>query len=116
MKKIIFLFCFLFVLCSARAQFFRGIGITGGVTMAKEKWFLNESKTTALKKNIFGFNGSLRAEFIDNDNIRWVTEFQFNQKGCKDKTDSATYKNKLNYLCWNNFLQLQYETYDGYPY
>ena len=68
------------------------------------------------KKNIFGFNGSLRGEFINNENIRWVTEFQFNQKGCKDKTDSATYKDKLNYLCWNNFLKLQVETYPGFPY
>ncbi|MBI3502246.1 MAG: hypothetical protein HY063_10665 [Bacteroidetes bacterium] len=107
------------ILNCAQAQFFKGIGITGGVTMAREKWFdtYPDGTTDKLrKKNIFGFNGSLRAEFIDNDNIRWVTEFQFNQKGCKDKTDSATYKDKLNYICWNNFLKLQYETFDGYPY
>ena len=87
--------------------------------MAKQKWFLtypDDSREIIKKKNIFGFNGSLRAEFIDNDVIKWVTEFQFNQKGCKDKTDSATFKNKLNYLCWNNFLKFQYETFDGYPY
>ena len=100
-------------------QFFQGIGITAGVTKAKQKWFLTQpdaSTITIKKKNVIGFNGSVRAEFINNDNIRWVTEFQFNQKGCKDKTDSATYKNKLNYICWNNFLKLQYETFDGFPY
>ena len=68
------------------------------------------------KKNIIGFNGSLRAEFINSDYVRWVTEFQFNQKGCKDKTDSATFRNRLNYICWNNFLKFQYETFDGFPY
>ena len=101
------------------AQFYRGIGITAGVDLAKEKWFLHYpdgSSATQLKKNLFGFNGSVRAEFIDNENIRWVTEMQYDQKGCKDKADSATFRNRLNYLCWNNFLKLQYETFDGFPY
>lgn len=101
------------------AQFFQGAGITGGVTMARQKWFLtypDDSKSTVKKKNIFGFNGSVRAEFINSDYVRWVTEFQFNQKGCKDKTDSATFRNRLNYISWNNFLKLQYETFDGFPY
>jgi len=123
MKKYFFLFIFVYYQLQtadfAFGQFFQGIGITGGVTMAKQKWFLNYtdgSSAIIKKKNIFGFNGSLRAEFIDNDNLRWVTEFQFNQKGCKAKTDSATFRNRLNYICWNNFLKLQYETFDGFPY
>ncbi|MFH1005442.1 MAG: outer membrane beta-barrel protein [Bacteroidota bacterium] len=105
--------------CEASAQFFRGIGITGGVTLAKEKWFFfmpDSSISTQKKKNVFGLNGSLRLEFIDNDYMRWVTEFQINQKGCKDKTDSITFKNRINYLCWNNFLKFQYEIFDGFPY
>lgn len=111
--------CLLLFANFAYSQFFQGIGITVGVTKAKQKWFLHnpdESTTTVKKKNKIGFNGSLRAEFINSDYVRWVTEFQFNQKGCKDKTDSATYRNKLNYICWNNFLKLQYETFDGFPY
>jgi hypothetical protein len=101
------------------AQFFQGIGITAGVTKAKQKWFvlMPDSSTEILKKkNRIGFNGSLRAEFINSEYVRWITEFQFNQKGCKDKTDSATYKNRLNYICWNNFLKLQFETFEGFPY
>lgn len=101
------------------AQFFKGIGLTAGGTKAKQKWFLQmhgASTNIVKKKNIFGFNGSLRAEFIDSDIVRWVSEFQFNQKGCKDRTDSSTYKNRLNYICWNNFLKMQFETFDGYPY
>ncbi len=123
MKKLFFFFllacCQLLTANFAFAQFFQGIGITGGVTLAKEKWFLtypDDSKTIQRKKNIFGFNGSARAEFINSDYVRWVTEFQFNQKGCKDKTDSATFRNRLNYICWNNFLKFQYETFDGFPY
>ena len=118
-KKYFLLWLFVSVLPTAYCQFFQGIGITGGVTLAKEKWFLHYpdgSSVTKLKKNIFGFNGSLRAEFINNENIRWVTEFQYNQKGCKDKTDSATFRNRLNYICWNNFLKFQYETFSGFPY
>ena len=118
LTSLLFAYCLLST-ANCFGQFFKGIGATAGVTMAKEKWFLSypdNSTSRQRKKNIFGFNGSLRAEFIDNDNFRWVTEVQFNQKGCKDKTDSATYKDKLNYLCWNNFLKFQYETFDGFPY
>ena len=114
----VFVYCLLStVYCSG--QFFQGIGITVGGTKAKEKWFFtypDATTETIKKKNILGFNGSVRAEFINSDYVRWVTEFQFNQKGCKDKTDSATFRNRLNYICWNNFLKLQYETFDGYPY
>lgn len=105
------------VYCSG--QFFQGIGITAGVTKAKQKWFLempDASTQIIKKKNIIGFNGSLRAEFINSDYVRWVTEFQFNQKGCKDKGDSTTFRNRLNYICWNNFLKLQFETFEGFPY
>lgn len=104
----------------ASAQFFQGIGITAGVTKAKQKWFLEtlDIPTTKIvkKKNIIGFNGSIRAEFINSDYVRWVTEIQFNQKGCKDKGDSATYRNRLNYIGWNNFLKFQMETYPGFFY
>jgi hypothetical protein len=119
MKKYGFFFLFTFYLLpTAYCQFFQGIAVTGGVTLAKQKWFDNTIAGSIIEKknNIFGFNGSLRGEFIDNDNVRWVTEFQYNQKGCKDKTDSATYRNRLNYICWNNFLKFQYETFEGFPY
>lgn len=123
MKKHFILF-FLFANCmlptaNCFGQFFQGIGLTAGVTKAKQKWFVempDASTSTIKKNNIIGFNGSLRAEFINSEYIRWVTEFQFNQKGCKDKTDSATFRNRLNYICWNNFLKFQFETYPGYPY
>ena len=101
MKKNIFLFL-LFAYCLlpiAYCQFFQGIGATAGVDLAKGKWFLHYadgSSAIERKKNLFGFLGSVRAEFIDNENIRWVTEFQYDQKGCRDKIDSATFRNRLN--------------------
>lgn len=115
----------LLITAVADAQFFQGFGATIGVTKAKQKWFYptkpdasgNTRDSIAVrKKNVIGFNGSLRAEFINSDYIRWVTELQFNQKGCKEKPDSVKFKNKLNYICWNNFLKLQYETFEGFPY
>lgn len=119
-NKILFLtFALSLIAVGAEAQFFQGIGITAGVTKAKQKWFImmpDSSIETLKKKNRIGFNGSVRAEFINSEYVRWITEFQFNQKGCKDKTDSATYKNRLNYICWNNFLKLQFETFEGFPY
>lgn len=117
-KRFLFI-VFFFIPLAGYSQFFKGIGISTGGTKAKQKWFIempDASTNIVKKKNRLGFNGSLRAEFIDNDVVRWVTEFQFNQKGCKDKADSATYKNRLNYICWNNFLKIQFETFDGYPY
>ena len=115
---VVLVYCLLStVYCSG--QFFQGIGITGGITLAKQKWFLNNpdgSTSIEKKKNIFGFNGSVRAEFINSDYVRWVTEFEYDQKGCKDKTGSSTYRDRLNYICWNNFLKLQYKTFEGFPY
>lgn len=117
--KYLFIILILIFCNEAAAQFFQGIGITAGLTKAKQKWFapLPDSTTDIImKKNRLGFNGSIRAEFINNPTIRWVTEFQFNQKGFKDKKDTITFKNRFNYICWNNFLKIQFETFNGFPY
>jgi hypothetical protein len=101
------------------SQFFQGIGVTVGVTKAKQLWFFPKPDSTydkIKKKNLIGLNASLRAEFINSEWIRWVTEIEYNQKGCKEKLDSAKYKNRINYLSWNNFLKFQFETYPGYFY
>lgn len=119
-KYILILFAgFLLQTADCYGQFFQGIGFTVGGTKAKQKWFYqlpDATREIVKQKNILGFNGSIRAEFIGNPNLRWVTEFQFNQKGCKEKTDSVTFRNRLNYICWNNFLKFQFETYEGFPY
>jgi hypothetical protein len=120
MKKYFFSFiAFCLSASQGYSQFFQGIGITAGVTKAKQLWFITQPDSSVekiKKKNRIGFNGSARAEFINSDNIRWITEFQYNQKGCKDKKDTVTFQNRVNYICWNNFLKLQYETFDGFPY
>ena len=64
---------------------------------------------------MFGFNACAFAEFFSNDYLRWVTEIEYNNKGCHDKT-YGDYKNKLTYLCWNNYLKIRSEYYIGIPY
>ncbi|MBN8702004.1 MAG: outer membrane beta-barrel protein [Bacteroidetes bacterium] len=101
---------------STNAQFVRGIGIMGGVTFAKHKFEFKNPDAIEKKKFVFGFNGELFGEFGRGEYIRWQSEFQYNQKGSKDKTDSTTYKNKLAYVCWNNYLKIRYELFGGIPY
>jgi hypothetical protein len=53
---------------------------------------------------------------MSHDNVRWVTEIQYNQKGSKDNQPEATYANQLQYLSWNNYLKFRYEMYRIIPY
>lgn len=97
------------------AQFVNGIGIMGGATFAKQNFYSPPTAETLKKKFIVGFNGCAFAEFFNNDYLRWVTEFEYNNKGGRDKTN-GDFKNKLTYLCWNNYLKIRSEFYIGIPY
>lgn len=121
MKKQLFYF-FFFLALITQAQFFRGFGIMGGLTLGKEKWLLTtvdangeNAATEKIKhKYLWGYNAELFAEFVDHDVFRWRTEFEFDKKGTKHRdTDN---KNKLNYISWNNYLVVRYELYEGIPY
>lgn len=119
MSKKTILFSFLILQLSyANAQFLQGIGIMGGVTAPREKWWIsNPDGSTSKEKHKYiwvRFNGELFAEFLDYDNVNWRTEFQYHMKGMKNKYTGD--KNKVNYICWNNFLKIKTETYRGYPY
>lgn len=104
------------------AQFFRGFGVMGGLTLSKQKWILSyvdstgENSTTDKTKHKFlwGFNGELFAEFGNSDVVRWRTEFEYDRKGTKHRDTKE--KNKLDYISWNNFLILRGELFSGYPY
>lgn len=116
MKKAVFLLvvcCFSF---SLKAQFFNGFGVMGGATFARQKWYFNDVDETSKKKYKIGFNACLFAEFFSGDYVRWRSEIQYNQKGCVNKTDSTKYKDKIDYICWNNFLIFRVELYSGIPY
>jgi len=117
MKKCILLCLIILLALASNAQFVNSIGITAGVSYGNQKFFFKEPTSIERKKYIWGGNGSIFAEFFSHDYVRWVSEFQFNQKGSKDKINDSTYlKNRLNYICWNNYLKLRYEMYAIVPY
>lgn len=99
-------------------KFVRALGFTVGGTAARQKWFWDaEPDFTEKKKWILGFNGSIFLEMLPYRHFRWVMEFQFNQKGCIEKTDTAKFRNRLNYISFNNYLKIRLdETYHGTPY
>ena len=118
MKKIkatIFVLSYLALHQLCNAQFVNGIGIMGGATFAKQKFYLLPTDETLKKKFIIGLNACAFAEFFSNDYLRWQTEIEYNNKGSHDKTN-GDYKNKLSYLCWNNYLKIHSEFYIGIPY
>ncbi len=116
MKKLLLFIVVLLVSFQSKAQFFNSIGITGGVSLSNQKFYYYDPDGISRKKYKFGFNGSLFLEMFSHDYIRWVSEIQFNQKGSKDKQPEATYRNNLQYLCWNNYLKIRTELFNGIPY
>jgi hypothetical protein len=119
MKKIITLFIFISSIGTVSAQFFQGFGLWGGLSYYRQKWWLDYADGTEQKikqKSILRFNAGLFAEFVKHKNFHWRTEFEYNQKGSKEKTSDDTYKNKLDYISWNNYLKIYEEEFEGTPY
>jgi len=117
MKKIILCAIILISIGNqCKAQFLNSIGLTAGVSAGNQKFYFSDPISISKKKYMFGYNGSMFAEFFSADYARWVTEIQFNTKGSVDKQPEKNYPNKLQYLCWNNYLKLRYEMYRIIPY
>lgn len=93
------------------------IGITGGVTFSKQKWNFSDPDYTQRNKFIMGFNGSVMAELFSRDYTSVISELQYNQKGTTEKDSlGSKLKNKVNYLCWNNFYRIRYDMDAIIPY
>lgn len=116
MKKFSITCLFILSLFSGKAQFLNSIGITGGVSYSTQKFLYRDPDEIIKKKYKWGFNGSVFAEFFSHDYVRWVSEIQYNQKGSKDKQADTTYRNRLQYLNWNNYLKIRYELFSIIPY
>jgi hypothetical protein len=116
MKKIIVICILLSSFFCANAQFLNSVGITGGVSYSTQNFLFRDPDEVLKKKYKWGFNGSVFAEFFSHDYVRWVSEIQYNQKGSKDKRADTTYKNRLQYLDWNNYLKIRYELFSIIPY
>jgi hypothetical protein len=116
MKKLITLTFFFLAVLSADAQFINSLGVTIGGTAANQKFKLREPASISRKSYIFGFNAGIFLECMSHDNVRWVTEIQYNQKGSTDRRTDIAYTNRLTYLSWNNYLKFRYEMYRIIPY
>jgi hypothetical protein len=95
------------------AQFLNSIGITAGITYGNERWKEPALHLNKAEKYMLGYNGSVFAEFFSHDYFRWVSEFQYNQKGSGDPGNTAT---KLDYFCFNNYLKVRDELLRIIPY
>ena len=95
------------------------IGITGGVTFSNQKWKMSDTSGTHTQRNLFirGYNGSVFAELFSRDYTSFITELQFNQKGSTEKdTAGNKFKDKVNYICFNNFFRIRYDMDRIIPY
>jgi opacity protein-like surface antigen len=121
-KKILFLF-FATAILHCHAQFVNGIGLFGAGMASRHK-YKDENSPERLgshkSKYLLRPAGGIVADFGRGDYGKWRTEFEYNTMGAKEisSTDGAEkkFRNKLDYISWNNFLKVQTETYSGYPY
>lgn len=116
MKRLTLIIAILLITLQGNAQFFNAIGVTVGATAANQKFKLYEPPSISRKNYVFGFNASVFLECLSHDNVRWVTEIQYNQKGSLDQRPEVDYANKLQLISWNNYLKFRYEMYSIIPY
>ena len=96
------------------SRIINAVGITGGITYSNQKWNFSNPDSKQRNKYLLGFNGSVFAEWLSTDYTSIITELQYNQKGTKESGTSN--KNKLIYLCFNNFYRIRYDMDAILPY
>lgn len=123
MKKKWMLLMILFSLGVVQAQFVNGIGIFGAGMASRHKY--KDSNTperygSHKGKFIFRPAGGVVFDFFSNENAKWRSEFEYNTMGSREivTTDGVEkkFKNKLDYISWNNLLKIQGEIFSGFPY
>lgn len=133
MKKLI-VYAGIALSINANAQFFRGIGIFGAATQSAHYY---KNKDHALKDPMifvpsyyypsthisgehFSWGAGVFAEFLRYDNLRWQTEFEYANKGAKEREIIDQYMgtradsrgtNKYTYIQWNNYLKFYYPVF-----
>jgi hypothetical protein len=116
-SKYFILFLLGFVI--AKAQFFQGIGVFGGLTWSNQKYFFGNIEPNSAYKSInrLRYSGGLMSEWIDHDYIRWQMNLAYVQKGMKDYSQLgvAAY-NHYDQISFENYLKLRYEAYRFVPY
>lgn len=116
MKKTLLIFSLFLNIYFCNAQLINGFGLTGGISYGNQKFVFEKPSAIENKKYLLGYNGSAFVEFSNKDYVRWVTEFQYNEKGSIDKQSTGNDINKLQYGCFNNYLKIRKEFYAVIPY
>ncbi|MCU0434700.1 MAG: porin family protein [Bacteroidia bacterium] len=101
---------------AAKAQFFQGFGVMGGLTYSNQKWHYPELDQKQKLKYLLRWNAEVFAEFGAHPTFRWVTELQYNGKGAKMETPAGTTRFRNNYAAWNNYLMIRRELFSVIPY
>jgi hypothetical protein len=109
-KKMLLLILFsgsIFFHC--RAQFVSSYGVSGGVTRSNQIWKNIELNSRSRQNHLWGGNGSFLVEFFGHAVFSWRSEIQLNQKGTSYTERGTELTNRINYVCFNNFLKLTAE-------
>jgi hypothetical protein len=99
---------------AAEAQLISGVGLFAGVTYSRQKWFIQEPSESIKQKYLLRYNGEAFVEWFTHDNIRLVSELQYNMKGTKEQATGEKFK--LDYFAFNNYLKLRQELFAIIPY
>jgi hypothetical protein len=105
---------FILTVFSAQAQLISGVGVMGGLTYSRQKWFLHATDETMKQKFLLRYNGEVFVEWFSHDYFRIQSELQYNMKGTRVRETGEKYK--LDYFAFNNFLKIRNELYSIIPY
>lgn len=132
MKKISLLIIVCIYSINIEAQFFRGIGFFGAVNHSNHHYKNKEQDQrdfsfaqytvnpqyyypqSHVSREHFSWGAGLFLELLNNEGMRWQTEFEYTKKGAKEKEiidryygirDDKYGVNKYSFIQWNNYLK-----------
>jgi hypothetical protein len=122
MKKIFFGIVFCCFALSAFPQFVSGLGFFIAGQGSRHKYTdSNDPERYGSHKGklLFRPAGGIVGDFFPGS-VKWRTEFEYNMMGSKEivveENGKTKYKNKMDYISWNNFIKIHKELYSGFPY
>jgi len=132
MKKVFLILILTSFSLNTKAQFLKGIGVFGSLTESAH-FYQNKNQDLReyngpdyavnpqnyyprnhISKEYFSWGAGIFAEFLNNDYVRWQTEFAYMKKGAREKelidpfggARSGSFSvNKYTYIQWNNYLK-----------
>lgn len=103
---------------NSKKNILSGLGIAGGITYGKQVW--NPEGPLAQERYILRGNFAVLAEFFHHPVYRWRTELEYNLMGTGEllyySNPAVTYRNKTNYISFNNYLKINFRNTGFIPY